>query len=79
MRGVSIDQEIRHSCRVHASLLDAFIALTQAELERHGPGFIEESLTELLESLRGERKVFGALGGVVPVSRDLPGSIGNAA
>lgn len=79
MRGFAIESEIRHSCRVHAGLLDAFIALTQAELERHGPGFIEESLGELLETLRNERKAFGAVGGVMPVSLALVANIENAA
>ncbi|WP_119678758.1 hypothetical protein [Indioceanicola profundi] len=68
MRGFAIESEIRHSCHVHARLLDAFIALTQAELNRHGPGFIEESLSELLEALHNERKAFGAIGGVIPAS-----------
>jgi len=66
MRGFAIDTEIRHSCHVHARLLDAFIALTQAELSNHAPGFVEESLGELLENLRAERRAYGALGGVMP-------------
>jgi len=65
MRGSAIKEEIRIACHVHARLLDSFIALTEAELGRHESGFVEESLQEMLESLRSERKSFGALGGVV--------------
>lgn len=79
MRGAALDLEIRHSCRVHAKLLDAFIALTEAELERHGPGFIEESLTELLDSLRQDRRTFGTLAGVVAMPRLPLEEMGNAA
>jgi hypothetical protein len=67
MRGPAIESDIRQSCHVHARLLDAFIALTAAELERCAQGFVEESLSELLETLRSERKVYGALGGVMPI------------
>lgn len=67
MRGAVIETEIRHSCSVHASLLDSFIELTQAELAQHNPGFVEESLAELLESLRSERRLYGVIGGVRPV------------
>ncbi|HYE52102.1 MAG TPA: hypothetical protein VEB20_21075 [Azospirillaceae bacterium] len=71
MRGFAIESDIRHSCRVHARLLDSFIDLTRAELEQHGPGFVEESLRELLESLRSERRAYGVLAGVVPVSKPV--------
>lgn len=67
MRGVAIETEIRRSCHVHARLLDAFIALTTAELDRQGPGFVEESLQELLETLRTERKIYGIAGGIMPI------------
>lgn len=67
MRGVAIKTQIRHSCHVHARLLDAFIALTAAELDRQGPGFVAESLEELLHALRAERKVYGVTGGILPI------------
>ncbi|QJE72581.1 hypothetical protein HHL28_05240 [Aerophototrophica crusticola] len=67
MRGVMIESEVRHSARVHAGLLDSFIALTEAELARHANGFVEESLRELLETLRNERRAYGVIGGVAPV------------
>lgn len=76
MRAVAIKTDVRHSCLVHARLLDAFIALTTAELDRQGNGFVSESLTELLESLREERKVYGVLGGIAPAPLI---AIGNAA
>ncbi len=68
MRGVAIETEIRRSCHVHARLLDAFIALTAAELDRHSSGFVGESLQELLEALRTERKVYGVAGGIMPMT-----------
>ncbi|MFC7332962.1 hypothetical protein [Rhodocista pekingensis] len=68
MRGIAIESEVRHSCRVHARLLDAFIDLTREELGRHTPGFVEESLRELLETLRTERKLYGSLGAITPVA-----------
>ncbi|HYC05522.1 MAG TPA: hypothetical protein VED40_19680 [Azospirillaceae bacterium] len=71
MRGYAITSDLRHSCRVHARLLDAFIELTTAELERHGPGFVEESLNELLESLRADRRNYGMLAGVVEVEAEM--------
>jgi len=69
MRGFAIESEVRHSCRVHARLLDAFIEMTSAELQNHNSSaFVAESLQELLETLRSERKAYGALGGMVVVT-----------
>jgi len=62
-----VADEVRNACRIHARLLDAFIALTEKELAQLAPGFAEESLLESLEKLRAARKSYGSLGGVVPV------------
>lgn len=62
-----VADEVRHACRVHARLLDAFIDLTEKELAQLTPGFVEESLTESLEKLRAARKAYGGLAGVVAV------------
>lgn len=67
MRGVAIESEIRRAAYIHASLLDSFIALTEAELADHDSGFIAESLQELLETLRSERRAYGSVGGVMAV------------
>lgn len=63
-----IADEVRKACRLHARLLDAFIELTQKELNQLQPGFAEESLRESLERLRAARKDYGSVGGVVLVS-----------
>ena len=62
-----VADEVRHACRIHARLLDAFIDLTEKELAQLAPGFAEESLLESLEKLRAARKSYGSLGGVVAV------------
>jgi hypothetical protein len=63
----TIPSEIRASCRVHARLLDAFIEITRAELDRQTCSFAQESLRETLEGLRADRKAYGALAGLVAV------------
>ncbi|HEV7370985.1 hypothetical protein [Arenibaculum sp.] len=63
----TIPSEIRASCRVHARLLDAFIEITRAELDRQTCTFAQESLRETLEGLRADRKAYGALAGLVAV------------
>lgn len=64
-----IADEIRNACRLHARLLDAFIDMTQKELNQLAPGgFAEESLRESLERLRAARREYGSVGGVVLVS-----------
>ena len=63
-----VADEVRKACRIHARLLDAFIELTQKELNQLPPGFTEESLQESLEKLRAARKNYGAMAGVVAVS-----------
>lgn len=68
MPNVMIAAEVRDACRIHARLLDAFIELTQHELNQLPPGFAEESLRESLETLRAARKIYGAFGGVMAVS-----------
>lgn len=62
-----VADEVRNACRIHARLLDSFIALTEKELAQLAPGFAEESLLESLEKLRAARKSYGSLGGVTPV------------
>jgi len=63
-----VAEEVRKACRIHARLLDAFIEMTQKELNQLPPGFAEESLQESLEKLRAARKSYGATAGVVAVS-----------
>lgn len=67
MSASMVSDEVRHACRIHARLLDSFIALTEQELSQLAPGFAEESLLESLEKLRAARKSYGSLGGVLPV------------
>ncbi|WP_207459560.1 hypothetical protein [Azospirillum sp. SYSU D00513] len=62
-----VADEVRQACQIHARLLDAFIDLTQRELESLAPGFVSESLTESIEKLRIARKSYGSLGGVIAV------------
>lgn len=70
MRVAERDCEISHSCRVHARLLDTFIALTEGELaEQETGGFVQESLQELLETLRIERRTYGLMAVPVLVAR----------
>ena len=68
MPGPYISEDIRMACRIHARLLDAFIELTQKELNQLQPGFAEESLRETLENMRAARKSYGSAGGVFVVS-----------
>jgi hypothetical protein len=68
MRSPVIASELRSACRVHARLLDSFIELTRAELDRQTCGFAQESLRETLELMRADRKAYGALGGLIAVS-----------
>jgi len=63
-----IAPELRSACRVHARLLDSFIELTRAELDRQTCVFAQESLRETLELMRADRKHYGALGGLIAVS-----------
>ena len=63
-----VADDVRKACRIHARLLDAFIDLTQKELNQLPPGFAEESLQESLEKMRAARKSYGAMAGVVAVS-----------
>ncbi|WP_448205094.1 hypothetical protein [Azospirillum sp. sgz302134] len=62
-----VADEIRKACRIHARLLDSFIALTEQELAKLAPGFAEESLLESLEKMRAARKSYGGMAGVVAV------------
>ena len=68
MRNPVIASELRSACRVHARLLDTFIELTRAELDRQTCTFAQESLRETLETMRADRKAYGALGGLIAVS-----------
>ena len=56
MRTPVIAPELRSACRVHARLLDSFIELTRAELDRQTCAFAQESLRETLELMRADRK-----------------------
>ncbi|MBP2227587.1 hypothetical protein J2847_000867 [Azospirillum agricola] len=60
-----IADEVRTASRIHARLLDGFIALTEGELAGLAPGFAQESLQESLERLRAARKSYGGIAGVV--------------
>ncbi len=60
--------EVRKACRIHARLLDAFIAMTENELSQLSSGFAEESLLESLENMRSARKSYGSMAGVITVS-----------
>ena len=71
MRRLPIDADLRQSAQIHARLLDQFMAVTRQELARHEPGFVQESLHEMLATLRDERRTYGALGAVTPVAADL--------
>ena len=68
MRTPVIAPEIRSACRVHARLLDTFIELTRAELDKQTCTFAQESLRETLEMMRADRNAYGALGGLIAVS-----------
>lgn len=71
MRRLPIDADLRQSAQVHARLLDQFMAITRQELARHESAFVQESLQELLGTLRDERRTYGMLGGATPVAADL--------
>jgi len=64
MSAPMIADEVRNASRIHARLLDGFIAMTEQELARLAPGFAEESLIESLERLRAARKSYGTTAGV---------------
>jgi hypothetical protein len=68
MSSFKVAEDIRTASRIHARLLDAFIALTMDELAVLPTGYVEESLRESLESLRAERRAYGTMAGVMPVS-----------
>jgi hypothetical protein len=78
MRRLPIDADLRQSAQVHARLLEQFVAITRKELERHESEFVQESLTELLGTLREERRSYGILGAVGPVAADA-GDLDDAA
>lgn len=59
--------ELRYACRIHAALLDQFIEITRLEIEKQPAGFVKDSLQELLDSLRTDRKHYGALASVIAV------------
>lgn len=67
MPAPKVADEVRMACRIHARLLDGFIAMTEQELAQLAPGFAEESLTESLEKMRAARKSYGSLAGVMAV------------
>lgn len=76
MHGAIINDEVQHAAFVHARLLDGFIQATELEMAQQEEGFLRESLRELLEVLRNERRGYGAVSGVISVM--FP-EIGNAA
>lgn len=76
MHGAIVNDEVQHAAFVHARLLDGFIQATELEMAQQDDGFLKESLRELLEVLRKERRVYGAASGVI--SMMFP-EIGNAA
>ncbi|MDR3515646.1 MAG: hypothetical protein P4M00_07515 [Azospirillaceae bacterium] len=59
--------ELRESCRSHARLLDSFIEMTRAELERQSSAFARESLSDMLDALHEDRRCYGALLDLVTV------------
>lgn len=67
MKTVMLSDEVRHACRVHARLLDRFIEATRVELEKTDCAFTQESLGEFLETLRSDRRIYGAIAGLVTV------------
>ena len=64
MRPTAIATELRTSALVHARLLDNFIELTRTELERANEDYVRESLSDMLDGLRADRRAYGALGGL---------------
>lgn len=62
-----LSASLRNASRVHARLLDSFIELTRAELDKQSCAFAQESLRELLEALRLDRKTYGSIAGLVAV------------
>lgn len=74
-----IADEVRTASRIHARLLDGFIAMTERELAALAPGFAEESLQESLERLRAARKSYGSMAGVVAVTTERVLVASNAA
>lgn len=71
MHRLPIDADLRQSAQVHARLLDQFMAISRKELERQQSVFVQESLTELLGTLRDERRAYGAWGAVSPAVANL--------
>ena len=67
MRRPYISAELRDACRTHVRLLDKLIELTASELEASSSDFTTESLQELLESMREERRTYGAFASPVTV------------
>jgi hypothetical protein len=67
MASSPIAAELRNASRVHARLLDGFIEMTRTELDKQSCSFAQESLREMLESLRADRKHYGTLAGLVAV------------
>ena len=67
MYRTAINDHLREACRIHARLLDSFIELTRAELEKLQPGFAEECLRDFLATMRADRKTYGTIAGLVPV------------
>jgi hypothetical protein len=49
-------------------LIERFIEVTEAELAGQTDTFVRESLEDLLYTMRHDRRGYGALGGVMPVS-----------
>jgi len=70
MRRPQLAEDIRESCRVHARLLDTFIAITADELAQAPKGFVADSLRETLDLLREERRLYGSVGPLLRLVHD---------
>ncbi len=55
MESAVVSQAIRRASLAHIGLIDEFIQVTEALMRDHGEAFVQESLGDLLESLRAER------------------------
>jgi len=69
MRRSHVAADINEACLVHARLLDSFIELVREELKATDSAFLEDSLNEMMEQLRSERRLYGT---VTPLVRLVP-------
>lgn len=55
MAFTNVNTKIQSASRVHVTLLDSFIRITEDKIAAEGDAFVRDSLVDLLASLRDER------------------------